>query len=88
MFAIQTVGSVPLVSILRRFDSNTDTSVMWTLGPVSVVSVLEGLTGSVSVVTVCIRTFDCYTDTSVLQTLDSVPLVSVLAGLTVIQTPL
>ena len=59
---MQTLGSVPLVSILRRFDCNADTSVMQTLGSVPLVSVL--------------RRFDCDTDTSVMQTLGSVPLVS------------
>ena len=37
----QTLGSVPLVSVLKRFDSNTDTSVKWTLGSVPLVSVLK-----------------------------------------------
>ena len=64
MFVIQTVGYVPLVSILRRFDCNKDTSVMWTLGSVPLVSILRG--------------FDCNKDTSVKRTLGSVPLVSVL----------
>ena len=44
MSVIQTLGSVPLVSILRRFDCNTETSVMRTLGSVSVVSVSGRLT--------------------------------------------
>ena len=44
MSVIQTLGSVPLVSILRRSDCNTETSVMRTLGSVSVVSVSGRLT--------------------------------------------
>ena len=44
MSVMQTLGSVPLVSILRRSDCNTDTSVMQTLGSVSVVSVSGHLT--------------------------------------------
>ena len=59
-----TLGSVPLVSVLKRFDSHTDTSVKQTLGSVPLVSAL--------------RRFDCNTDTSVMWTLGTVPLVSVL----------
>ena len=60
----RTLGSVPLLSVLKRFDCNADTSVKRTLGTVPLVSVL--------------RRFDCHTDTSVKWTLGSVPLVSVL----------
>ena len=81
-----TLGSVPLVSVLRRFDCNTDTSVMQTLVAVPLVSVLKRFDcntdtsvmrtlGSVPLVSV-LRRFDCDTDTSVMQTLRSVPLVS------------
>ena len=64
---MQTLGSVPLVSILKRLDCNADTSVMQTLGSVPLVSIL--------------RRLDCNADTSVVQTLGSVPLVSILRQL-------
>ena len=59
---------------IRRSNCKTDSSVMWTLSSVSLVSVSGG--------------FDCNTDTSVMWTLGSVPLVSVSGGSIVIQTPL
>ena len=94
---MQTLGTVPLVSLLRWFDCNTDTSVMWTLGTVPLLSALRRFDSNrhlrnadtwLCLSGVCTRRFDSKTDTSVMQTLDSVFLVSVLRGSTVIQTTL